>query len=139
MATSVKVIKIDTDYIRQFMKDNKKRLDRLSTEMGHAHAFMTQRLQAGQMQISDVKLMCLLTGMKEEDVKKKEEPAPPDKSADLMQAAELVVSYIQDLGKIESDMLREIKELREDLKTALTLMNTRLEKQYNFFKYEKKP
>ena len=48
---------------------------------------------------------------------------------DAMDAAELIVSYIQDVGKINSDIVREIRGLREQeneefLKVSATLTET---------------
>ena len=130
-------VKLDSGYIRKFFKDNGLSIRGMSREMGKKEAYLESRLYSRTMALSDFKLMCLMAGMKEED-----KQAEPEKKVDVKgcidENTELVISYIQELGKIQTELLRELKEMKKDQKEQLEAISGKMTDLVSFIKYGKR-
>lgn len=143
-----KGIKVNKDFIKDFIAKKGMKITALSKEMGHDQSYITNMLRSGSMPQTELKLLCLLTGMKEEDAVKTDNA--PKKLEELSdQNTELIISYIQDLGKIHTDTLRELKELKDTFGKLMTSFNESQENHrveahkdsqqlLNYFKYGRK-
>lgn len=140
--------KVNTAYIKDYLSKSGGKVTALSKEMGHEQSYLTNMLKKGSIPQPELKLLCLITGMDEKKVTQMD--AVPEKQEALSdQNTELIISYIQDLGKIHTDMLREIKELKEMLGKSLTDIHESqenfrveahkdLQQTLNYFKYGRK-
>ena len=151
-------IKLNSDYIRNHLNETKQSRRNLSQKMGFDNPnYISAILHEGKMPAPNFKLMCILTGMDEEKATytepKKVEPETPSGEPDITKTmnenTELLVSYMQDLGKIHTELLREIKELKdivghgfEGTKDVLDSIKVQehadSEKSLNYFKYGRK-
>lgn len=128
MAQPKRLIPINAEYIGTYINDHSFRRTALSEEMGYDKAFLGKCLKRAEMAPADIKFLSLLTGMDEKQMKVVPKLNPvracdiPDAIPDVSDAfktysainenTEIVVSYIQDLGKILSDTLRELRETK---------------------------
>ena len=117
---AVKPVPINVDYLKSYCYQKRLKVTDISLSMGMSKAFISKCIYEGKMLPSNIKHLCMLTGMDEGELLKcnvKDEQKPSvadDKLTETMtQNTELVITYIQDLGKIHSDLLREVKELKE--------------------------
>ena len=140
--------KVNVSYIKNYICEKGLKITTLSKEMGHEQSYLTNMLKKGSIPQQELKLLCLITGMDEKNVTQMK-TVPEKQEALSDQNTELIISYIQDLGKIHTDMLREIKELKEMLGKNLTDIhesqeNFRVETHkdsqqiLNYFKYGRK-
>lgn len=138
------IVKLDSKYIRETLKTTGHQTTALSKEMGHDGSYISACLKTGRMPCTEYRLMCLLTGLdtnRAQLTEKTKEQASDEN-------CEIIVSYIQDLGKIDSEILRTMKEEHEALMKAITELTDTLkdlkvenhkdsQQILNYFKYRK--
>ena len=143
-------IYINAAYLDELISGNDWNKAELCRELGYSVSYLNYCLTSGRMDVTAARYACVLLNGNYENLTKR--PAPKKKTApkknatmdvtkaivratdikeegDAMDAAELIVSYIQDVGKINSDIVREIRGLREQeneefLKVSATLTET---------------
>lgn len=127
-------VKINVDALKAAFK----KAGRTYAEADRMFGLTTNRISScmyqGSMRQDELERICMLLNVKFEDMKAKEpeklkEQKEPGVKAGgeayeqamlyaVTNASKQIVSYIQDLGKIQTDLLREIKELRADIRRA---------------------
>lgn len=132
MAHPKKLIPINAEYIRDNIKGKGLTYTDLSIQMGKEQSYISYCLRRAEMAPAEIKFLSLLTGMDEVQMKVipklnpvsasdllKEDEKPSDAFktyAAINENTELVISYMQDLGKIQTEILRELKETRNLIK-----------------------
>ena len=124
--TQTQKVHINGKYIREHFKKHGLNLAQESRNIGKSNGYLHQILKAGSVDKTAMLLLCHNTDMdfvrataKEEPLKKElsEKDTPTNSTGgvtpgELRELTELVVSYIQDLGKIHTETLRELKETK---------------------------
>ena len=133
--TQTQKVYINGKYVRQYFKANHLSLSSESLNIGKSHAYISMCLTKKEIDKTAMLLLCHNTEMdfkkatEKETVEKKtasvqvkdgthQEPVIKQgvTSEELRELTELVITYIQDLGKIHTDTLRELKETKTLLK-----------------------
>lgn len=130
-------VNINQEYIRKYFAEHNLALQTESKGIGKSRSYLHAMFKLGSMDKTGMLLLCHNTGMDFEKatalpVKKEatisikntnthSEPAITQgvTKEELRELTELVISYMQDLGKIHSDTLRELRETRTALKEVL--------------------
>lgn len=127
-------VKINVDALKAAFK----KAGRTYAEADRMFGFTTNRISScmysGSMRQDELERICMLLNVKFEDMKAKEPEKPKEQKEPVVKAggeayeqamlyavtnaSKQIVSYIQDLGKIQTDLLREINELRADIRRA---------------------
>lgn len=125
---------VNKDYIREYCKENGISLKQASIDIGKSRSYLNSvAFKSEEIDMTTMLLLCHVTGMDFDEATKKVvpvEPAPVHKAVqavpvstvtqdDLKELTELVITYIQDLGKIHTDTLRELKETKSMLKESI--------------------
>lgn len=166
-AKKLEKVRVNSNYIRDYLKQSEWSMVEVSKRLGKCKSWLCTALNNGEMEVHLFEFMCLLTDMDKNTAKLKDRPAEDKKilqdaseeakkAFDVCQCmednTELIVSYIQDVGKIMSeinsknrDVLEEVKGLREDLKnTTQTIINSTatlngsIRDLLNYWKYQRK-
>lgn len=131
--TQTQKVYINGKYVRQYFKAQHLSLASESVNIGKSHAYISMCLTRKDIDKTAMLLLCHNTGMDykkatENDEKKTATVQVKDgthqdpvikqgvTSEELKELTELVITYIQDLGKIHTDTLRELKETKTLLK-----------------------
>ena len=107
------MVYINAEYMNEMIKAAGKTKDGLSQEMGFGRSYLNNAQARNKMQKLSAKYLCaVMNGDYEKltTMPKVKERKPVGNETDT---AEIIVSYIQDVGKINSDIVREIRELRQ--------------------------
>lgn len=125
---------VNEEYIREYFKKHDLSLTKVSEDLGKNRSYLNSvAFKSGKVDKTVMLLLCNLTKMDFEEATQertvaKEKPAQKTVQAvpvstvtqdDLKELTELVITYIQDLGKIHTDTLRELKETKSMLKEAI--------------------
>lgn len=131
-----KLVDIDPVYIKEYLASKGISNPAAGQMVRRSSKFISSALNRRRIDEGILAFLCSMTGMDEERAKtipqkkQKEEPKeePQEKAADdaLMLHTEMVVSYMQDLGKIQTDTLRELRELRHEQKELITKLTAEL-------------
>lgn len=125
--TQTQKVHINEKYIREHFKINKLNFAQESRNIGKSNAYLSQMISTGAIDKTAMLLLCHNTDMDfvkatespAQKAVKKEETLPATggvTQGELRELTELVVSYIQDLGKIHTETLRELKETKLQIK-----------------------
>lgn len=127
MSRNTQTIKVyvNESYIRAYFKENNINLRQESLNIGKSKAYLSNAIAKRELDKTAMLLLCHNTGMDFGSATAKEEPekalVKTDTAAvsgggvtpsELRELTELVISYIQDLGKIHTETLRELKETK---------------------------
>ena len=126
-------IHIDSNRIRQAFNDRNLKQSDISRALGHHENHISANLSYGKMDIELLDKLCMILGINKNDVIRKTPPKKTqkpqggvEKGPDPDAGTEKIVSYICDLGKIQTEMLRELHDLRSDRKELLNAVNTNI-------------
>lgn len=123
MASNVKKMEnLNRSYINEFFKQHGLNKSKLGSEMGCADSYISMCLSRGTMGKTELLFLCDKTGVDYEKATSTEKPVK-DCGSDM---AEIIVSYIQDVGKIQDDTRREVRETKAMLKETLDKLNNTL-------------
>lgn len=115
---------LDSEYIKGFLKEHGFVQRNVSLKMGYHSNYLADCLNKKAMRKRDLTFLCLLTGMDEKDATIVKQEKTNDQVAND-ENCEIIVSYIQDIGKIQTELLRTIKEEHEEImKTMSEIMET---------------
>ena len=127
-------VEINSKYIDSFIKKNGMSRREVSRSIGTEGNYVTNCLLKGTMNKSILLFMCTLTGM---DYKEATTIGKADKPETVStENAELLISYIQDVGKIASDIVREVREDRTKTTEMLGLIYKELHELSTYLKSE---
>lgn len=126
------MVHVDAKYVKKYFKENHLVQGQESVNIGKSYSYLSVVLPKGEIDKTALMLLCHNTGMDYDRATSKDtekvsvkakggthsEPviAQGVTSEELKELTELVITYIQDLGKIHSDTLRELKETKTLLK-----------------------
>lgn len=120
-------IPINSELIKNAFKEKGLSMSATSRLFGYGANTISANLNSGKMQEGMLDKIILLLNLKKEDIILQHEPEQvymeqekPDTETDK------IISYICDIGKIQTDMLRELKELHNNIKELLTAVNTNI-------------
>lgn len=120
-------IPINSELIKNAFKEKGLSMSATSRLFGYGANTISANLNSGKMQEGMLDKIILLLNLKKEDIILQHEPEQvyteqekPDTETNK------IISYICDIGKIQTDILRELKELHDDTKTLLTAVNTNI-------------
>ncbi len=131
MSRNTQTIKVyvNESYIRSHFKENNLNFRQESINIGKSKAYLSNAIAKHELDKTAMLLLCHNTGMDFVTATDKEEPekalvktdAPAVAGggvtpSELRELTELVISYIQDLGKIHTETLRELKETKLQIK-----------------------
>lgn len=129
-------VPVNKAYIREYLRDHGLQATKVSEAIGKSKTYISGTIyQVDEIDMTVMLLLCHVTGMDFDEATKKAAPVMPAPETpqsvptgsvtpeELKELTELVISYIQDLGKIHSDVLRELKETRGMLKEVLDKHN----------------
>lgn len=126
-------VHIDSNKIRQGFNDRKLKQSDISRALGHHENHISANLSYGKMEADLLDKLCMILGIDKADVIRKapqEKPQKPqggvEENPDPDAGTEKIISYICDLGKIQSELLRELHDLRGDTKELLNAVNTNI-------------
>lgn len=111
-------VEINPVYLKEAIKKVGKTAAQVSREMGLDGNYLSASFNRKTMSDTTLRFLCTLIGADYktattmEDKKPKEPQVGGVTSDELKELTEIVISYIQELGKIESDIIRELRELR---------------------------
>ena len=114
----MKNVYVNGEYIHNFLKEKRLNLSGVSRDMGFSKGYIQNALALDKMDTLALKYICQTTGMDYEVAttppgKAEENKATGNQGTAMsMEAAEIVVEYMKDLGKILSDIIREVREDR---------------------------
>ena len=116
-------VNIDSDEIKKLFKESNIKVSVVSKMMGCGESTLSSRLSQGKMTEELLEKIATLFSVKKETLLAK--PSTEQVLGGVEQnSTEKIISYIQDVGKILTEINREIKELHNDMKTFLTALNT---------------
>ena len=114
------MIAIKSDYIRENLPVP---LGTAGKAVGNSDSWLGLALKKGLMRRPHLERLCDIYGLDIRQASAEEPKKEPKKKQDLTEAltqnTELVTEYIKDLGKIQTDILRELKETRREQKELL--------------------
>lgn len=121
-------VAINSELIKNAFKEKGLSMSATSRLFGYGANTISSNLNYGKMQEEMIDKIVLLLNLKKEDIILQSEPEQvggveqekPDTETDK------IISYICDIGKIQTDMLRELKELHNNIKELLTAVNTNI-------------
>lgn len=117
---------IKSEVLKQAFVDRGLTQRGISVALGRQENHISSCLNIGKMDEDLLEKICVILGIPVSDVKKQ----PPEKrekpQGGVKSDPDKIISYICDLGKIQTDMLRELKELRNDIKELLAAVNTNI-------------
>lgn len=121
-------ISINSELIKNAFKEKGLSMSATSRLFGYGANTISSNLNYGKMNEEMIDKIILLLNLKKEDIILQPKPEQvggvkqekPDTETDK------IISYICDIGKIQTDILRELKELHDDTKTLLTAVNTNI-------------
>lgn len=118
---------IKSEVLKQAFLDRGLTQRGISVALGRQENHIASCLNIGKMDEDLLEKICVILGIPVDSVKKQ----PPEKREKPQGGVthgdqDKIISYICDLGKIQTDMLREIKELRNGIKELLTAVNTNI-------------
>ena len=138
----VKMTQVNAEYIRAYFIENDYSQETVSISIGKAKTYVNCCLAKGDMEDVALRFVCSLTGMdygkatskpkkKDNDVFEslKADPHVPIKFAvekaagSIEESITVVDSDIQDLGKIQTDILRNIRDTRSQIVEELKNLN----------------
>lgn len=116
-------VHVNKRYIRQYLKDHNLQATKISEAIGKSKTYLSGTVyQADEIDMTVMLLLCHVTGMDFDEATKREVPVEPTPKTvsegsavtqdALKELTELIITYIQDLGKIHSDVLRELRETK---------------------------
>lgn len=115
----VKMVPVNATYIREYLAEKGLKQAKLGEELGYGKSYMQTALARGVLPMAQIKALCVVTGMdykKATTVEKHAEKVADTGGgvtiAELRELTEMIISYMQDLGKIQSDILRELKDMK---------------------------
>lgn len=118
-------IYINGVYLEEILSESTWSKAKLSEELGYSKVYLNNCLSRERMDLTAARYACLLLNGNYEKLTKRPTPrdtAPKQKPGEatasnkdvVMESTELVVSYIQDIGKIMQDIMRLIRDLRAE-------------------------
>lgn len=118
-------IPINSELIKNAFKEKGLSMSATSRLFGYGANTISANLNSGKMQEGMLDKIILLLNLKKEDIILQDEPEQvhteqekPDTETDK------IISYICDIGKIQTDILRELKELHNNMNDFLKAVNT---------------
>lgn len=110
---------INVEYLRERLKASGKKAADVSKEMGFAGNYLSVSFAEKRMNDTALRLLCSVIDADYGKAKEDRQATKPAADVtggvtadELKELTELVVSYIQDVGKIQSDVVRELRELK---------------------------
>lgn len=118
---------INAEFIKESFKRKGIKPAVASTLLGYGRNTITAALSNGRMSDDMFNKIVLLLDVNEEDAMLYAIPEQGVvKQETIKETPGNIISYICDIGKIQTDILRELKELHDDTKTLLTAVNTNI-------------
>lgn len=126
----IQKVHINQKYVKQYFKEHHLTQEKEPVGIGKSHSYLSVVIPKGEIDKTAMMLLCHNTGMDFKKATEEETATILTKAAihsnpvytqgvsseELKELTELVITYIQDLGKINSDILRELKEAKTALK-----------------------
>ena len=116
-------ITFDVEYVRNGVKSAGKNMRILSENVGMNKNALSACLNSGRIDKLFLRYLCAELGLDYDRATTLPEEKPVAPTGGAMDTAELIVSYIQDVGKINSDIVREVRETRGKTDEALLKLN----------------
>lgn len=132
---TMKYVVFDDAYVREEIKASGKTVTGIARELGIVPASLRTCMTRGKANKMTVLCLCNILGLDYERVttikpEQKDTAIPQDKAAgsgititEINELVEIIVSYIQDVGKIQSDIIRELREMRTKEAEQLEKLN----------------
>lgn len=115
-------ITFNVEYVRNGVKSAGKNMRILSESVGMSKNALSACLNSGRIDKLFLRYLCAELGLDYDRATTLPEEKPVS-TVGAMDTAELIVSYIQDVGKINSDIVREVRETRGKTDEALVKLN----------------
>ena len=120
-------VKIDSDLIKNEFKKRGIIAANVSRSLGYGSNTISACISRGEMREEMIDRLSLLLNLKKEDITLPLEASKPVKKQKSPEAdIDRIVSYICDIGKIQTDILRELKELHSDINKSMLAVNTNI-------------
>ena len=121
-------VAINSELIKNAFKEKGLSMSATSRLFGYGANTISSNLNYGKMNEEMIDKIILLLNLKKEDIILRPEPEQaggveqekPDTETNK------IISYICDIGKIQTDILRELKTIHDDARQLLTAVNTNI-------------
>lgn len=95
----------------------------VSRLFGWGTSTLSSRLSVGEMTDEQIEKIATLFNMRKDDLILKPDSGPVTAAEATAGDADMIISYICDIGKIQTEILREIKDFRKDVVVAIDTVN----------------
>lgn len=113
----MKLVNLNVEYIKEQIKAKGIRQIDLGPKLGHNKSYVSSAFYSKTMPQAEFSLLCLLIGADEKKARMTSGGEKKEQTSD--ENCEIIVSYIQDLGKIETEMLRQMRDEHEAVMKVL--------------------
>lgn len=117
--------KVNSEKLKKMFKEKNLMQVSISRALGFSDNYISSRLSEGEIPDDRLEKICMVLNISPESVKLEKDPQKTDGGVTTLQEKD-IISYICDVGKILTDLLRETKELHDDTKAYLTALNTNI-------------
>lgn len=119
--------KINSDLLKNEFRKKGIIAANVSRSLGYSSNTIAACLSRGEMREEMIDKLSLLLGIKKEDIMLPPETIKPVKVQKTQETdADRIVSYICDIGKIQTDILRELKDLHDEMNKYMQAINTNM-------------
>ena len=120
-------VPINSELIKNAFKEKGLSMSATSRLFGYGANTISAALSSGKMQEGMLDKIILLLNLKKEDIILQDEAEQVDAKQEKPDTeTDKIISYICDIGKIQTDILRELKTIHDDAKQLLTAVNTNI-------------